>query len=165
MKDEKGLSLRLAEEKDCRLLWEWRNEEESRKSAFDSDLVPFDDHKTWFIRKLNDHHSQIVIILDNSSKEIGQVRFDVDRNNAAEIDVGIDRNERGKGYGAAAIRLACEYAFEKLNIKQILSHIKPDNIASQKIFAKAGFRNVGKNNLKDALAVEMVLHNANQMER
>ncbi|MGH9508910.1 MAG: UDP-2,4-diacetamido-2,4,6-trideoxy-beta-L-altropyranose hydrolase, partial [Terriglobales bacterium] len=48
------LRLRRATEQDCRLLWEWANDPDTRANSFSSELIPWDDHQRWFRAKLSD---------------------------------------------------------------------------------------------------------------
>jgi ribosomal-protein-alanine N-acetyltransferase len=51
--------------------------------------------------------------------------------------------ERGKGYGAEAMRLLPEYVFETQSVRTIVAGTSSLNAASQKGLLKAGFREVG----------------------
>ena len=150
------LSLRPAEEGDCELLWQWRNEENTRKWSFNAKYVPYEEHKNWFLSKLNSANSEVLIILEESKREIGQVRFDMTPDRNAEVDISISARERNKGYGSAALRLACQYAPTKLNIARVIAHTKVKNKASISAFTKAGFVNEGLLDFKGHKAIEMI---------
>ena len=148
------LTLRLAKEEDCRLLWQWRNEENTRKWSFNTEYIPYEEHQKWFLSKLHSVDSLILIVSDGK-KDIGQVRFDVNQDSSAEVNINISAAERRKGYGAEALKLACRQAMRKLNINKIVAHIKNDNEASIKAFTGAGFRNKGLREFKGHRVVEM----------
>jgi len=150
------LSLRPAEEGDCELLWQWRNEENTRRWSFNTDYVPYEEHKNWFFSKLNSADSEILIISDESKREIGQVRFDISPDGSAEVDISISVRERNKGYGSAALGLACQYALRKFNIARVIAHIKEENKASISAFTKARFINKGSLDFKGHKAIEMI---------
>ena len=150
------LSLRPAEERDCELIWQWKNEGNTRKWSFDADYIPYEEHERWFLSKLNSANSEILIVLDESKREIGQVRFDINPDGSAEVDISISVRERNKGYGSAALRLACQYALRKFNIARIVAHIKEGNEASVSAFTKAGFINKGPLDFKGHKAIEMI---------
>lgn len=149
------LTLRPAEEGDCELLWKWRNEENTRKWSFDGAYIPYEEHKNWFLSKLNSADSLILIVSDKSKRDIGQVRFDKSPDGSAEVGISIIDMERDKGYGSSALRLACKYALGKLNITRVIAHIKGGNKASIKAFTKAGFINRGSLEFKGHKAIEM----------
>ena len=150
------LSLRPAEEGDCGLLWEWRNEENTRKWSFNTDYVPYEEHKSWFLSKLNSADSKLLIVSDEREREIGQVRFDISQSKSAEINISIEASKRNEGYGSAALKLACQHALEKFNIAKVVAHIKEGNKASSTAFTKAGFINLGLKNFEEYKAIEMI---------
>ena len=46
---------------------------------------------------------------------------------------------RGRGYATAALRLLAEYAFHRLDMRQLWADIPLSNTASLRLFARAGF--------------------------
>jgi UDP-2,4-diacetamido-2,4,6-trideoxy-beta-L-altropyranose hydrolase len=133
---EERLKLRPANLNDCKIMWEWRNDPETRKVSFNTEPIPFDEHKEWFYKSLKDPSRHIyIIMLEN--KKVGVVRLDVN-NSEAEIHINIAPDSRGMGIGPRAIKRACEKAFE-LGVKRIKATIKPENKASISAFSKAGF--------------------------
>ena len=150
------LRLRAATLEDCRLLWEWRNDPEVRANSFNPDLIRWDEHVDWFRQKLADPNCLIYVVVDEESTPIGQVRFDINYEGSAEVDVSIDVKARNKGYGSAALKLACQCAVQEFSVRKALAHIKEDNKASISAFAKAGFINKGLQDFKGHKAIEMV---------
>jgi len=150
------LSLRPAEEGDCELLWQWRNEENTRRWSFNTDYVPYEEHKNWFLSKLNSADSEVLIVSDKSKRKIGQVRFDISPDGSAEVDISISVKERNKSYGSAALRLACQYALRKFNMAKVVAHIREENKASISAFTKAGFINKRSLDFKGHKAIEMI---------
>ena len=62
------------------------------------------------------------------------------------IPIGIlihDDALRGKGYASDAVETACRYAREVLNLHQLWCNVGSDNAPSRRLFAKAGFAEVG----------------------
>ena len=51
---------------------------------------------------------------------------------------------RGLGYGAEAARLRTRYAFEVLGLRMLISHVFPENEASLRMLARAGYREAGR---------------------
>lgn len=155
------MNLRPAEEKDCRLLWKWRNEKNTRRTSFNSKYIPYEEHKKWFEKKIKSKNSKIFIVQDNHNRKIGMIRFDINSGDKAEINIIIDRNKRGRGYGTKALRLSSEYAFKNLSVRKIIAHIKKENISSLKSFSKAGFINKGFKKIKSFISYEMFLKRNN----
>ena len=50
---------------------------------------------------------------------------------------------RGSGWGSAALKALCEYAFGRLVLRRLVAITSYDNVASRRIAAKAGFRELG----------------------
>lgn len=59
------------------------------------------------------------------------------------IFIGEEKN-RGKGYGAEAIRLVLEYGFRTLNLHNIMLSVHADNAAGIACYKKVGFRDAGR---------------------
>jgi RimJ/RimL family protein N-acetyltransferase len=75
---------------------------------------------------------------------IGDLCFkgcDTDRN--PEIGYGILEAFQGRGYAAEAVGLALQWAFRHPEIKAVEAETDPDNIASQRVLEKCGFRPMG----------------------
>ena len=143
----KILRLRPACECDCQLLWEWANDTQVRDSAFCSASIPWEEHVKWFNNKLSDPNCLIYIAEDQKGTPIGQIRFDID-GEQAEVDVSIGKGKRGLGYGAYLIEQGVRELFQNMVVKAVHAFIKPDNISSIISFEKAGFRHIGTDTIK-----------------
>jgi len=132
------VTLRPAGLEDCRRVWDWRNEQDTREASFNTKYIPFDEHERWFTRKLSDSDMRIFIAVDSQGSEIGYVRFDISEGQA-EISVSIDKKQRGKGYGVPVIKNGSERLLATKSVQRIIAHIKRDNPASVVAFERAGF--------------------------
>lgn len=151
------MKIRKAEKEDMMFLFSLRNETVVRKSAFDTDPVDLRTHRQWFNRKLTGEDT-IILIAENDGDKIGQIRFDIDSKiDTAEVDIAVIQKYRGKGLGTKFLKMACDYAFEKLHMKKIVAYIKFENEISVKSFSKAGFKNCGFANYKGHKCVKMAL--------
>lgn len=62
----------------------------------------------------------------------------------AEVYVTIGEKEYwGKGYGTEAYKLLSRYCFEQKGLNKIYAYYNTDNLASQRIFNKLGWKNEG----------------------
>ena len=154
--DKMAIGLRPADPQDCQRLWDWRNETSTREASLDTSVIPYQDHKTWFMQKMHSQETHILIITDDSKLEVGYVRFDIS-GNEAEISVGIDERARGRGYGSAAIRKASNLLLSTNNLTRITAHIKLDNAQSTGAFLNAGFVSVGTTKLSGTDVYKMIL--------
>ena len=58
----------------------------------------------------------------------------------AELHIFIGEGEmRSKGYGGAAVRLLCDYAFRTLNLRKIHLRVLAGNLAARKVYERTGF--------------------------
>lgn len=151
-----ALNIRLAKEEDCSLLWRWKNEEEARKSAFDSRFISYQEHQRWFLEKLNSANTKIFII-SVKNQPVGQVRLDMHDVQQTVVSISIASQARKKGYGSAALEKVCRYGFEQLQIIRYIANIKRDNSASIKTFKKVGFIESRCKPFKGHQTIEMVL--------
>lgn len=72
---------------------------------------------------------------------ISNVIYGVFRN--AFIGYSIDEKEQGKGYMKQAVKLACGYAFEFMELHRMEASTLVDNIKSQRVLLSCGFKEVG----------------------
>jgi UDP-2,4-diacetamido-2,4,6-trideoxy-beta-L-altropyranose hydrolase len=133
------VTFRHVREEDCRLLWEWANDPETRSVSFSTDPISWEHHVRWFTDKLNNPEHVFFILLSIDDEPIGQVRYTVNGREAL-ISMSISPKFRGWGYGSQGIRITVEEFFEHKDIDVIRAHIKPENLKSVKAFTGAGFR-------------------------
>jgi RimJ/RimL family protein N-acetyltransferase len=149
------LTIRPAQDQDCRLLWQWANDPDTRTSAFQSDPISWDEHVAWFRRKIHDPNCHLYILGDQRDEPIGQVRFDVQEDRNAIVDITIAPGQRGRGYGPEALRLACRTLFRVTSAREAIAYIKPENAPSIRAFENAGFSHQGTTRIKGQEAVCM----------
>ena len=120
-------------------LFNWRNHSDVRKNSFNSDLISWDEHEKWFKSKLQDTESVIYIAYYEKTK-VGSIRFE-DKGDAIKVSIMLNPDFLGKGLGSEVIRLGKDrFINEKRPCKPIIAEVKKDNIASIKVFQKAGFK-------------------------
>lgn len=67
------------------------------------------------------------------------------RHRTAEFGIAIgEADARGKGYGTEATRLMLDYAFTALGLNNVMLHVYGYNLAGQRAYQKAGFREFGR---------------------
>ena len=82
-----------------------------------------------------------------SWRPIGTVSlFRIDyRNSRSDFGILIgDPGARGRGYGTEATRLALDYAFTALGLRSVGLTVAEWNVAGQRAYARAGFREFGR---------------------
>ena len=149
------LDLRPANEDDCHLLWIWRNDPDVRTASFTSTAIQWEEHVIWLRQNIKDTDCLIFLVINRQGCPIGQVRFDKETSDSAEVTVSIDARERYKGYGSSALEHACKYVAQEHGIDRVVAHIKEWNKASIDAFSRAGFTELGLVDFKGQKAIEM----------
>lgn len=153
---DQPLRLRPVRQEDCKLLWEWTNDPEVRSASFSSDPIPWEEHIQWFANKLHDSNCYIFIGLDNEDRAIGQVRFERQDGNEAEISISLDKVKRRSGYGSRFIDIAVNELFRHTSISSVYALIKPNNDISIRAFEKANFKKKCTPNVRGNVALPYV---------
>jgi len=130
------VAIRAATLEDVRQMWEWRNDPGARAVSFTTREIPFEEHRAWFTRAVADARLRLFVILADG-RAVGYVRFAVE-GDGAEISVGVDARDRGRGYGTAAIAIASDLMLAG-PVRSIVAHVKTDNPGSRGAFERAGF--------------------------
>lgn len=143
-----GTTLKLIglDENLCHLSFAWINDPMLRDSIGSKYPVNLKEHILWFENICLDVDNKTFGIQLNCGETIGMIGIkNIDYlNQYAEIFIYLGNSKhRGKGYGTEAINLMCTYYFDTLNLHKINSFVFDYNIASQKMFLKAGFEQEG----------------------
>lgn len=138
-KINRKIRFRKANESDMMLYFDWTNDASVRENSYQSEPISLENHKNWFLNKINDANCLMAIFENHIGATIGQVRIQKQERNTAVIGISNDANHRGKGYAATMIQMASD-AFLNINPEITISaFIKTENKASEKAFAKAGY--------------------------
>ncbi len=140
MLEGKSVNLRVVEKEDLSLLAEWSNNSEylgefiwlpqQSKAEWEKrydNLAP--DTKWFFIEK-------------KDGTKIGTL-FHFPRGELLEIGYALIPSERSKGYGTEAVKVMVDYLFLSKNIVRVQAITDVDNVASQSVLKKAGFKKEG----------------------
>jgi RimJ/RimL family protein N-acetyltransferase len=104
--------------------------------------------EAWYTRVTTEGDSVTFLIRERlSSVPIGTTglhRIDF-RNRAATFGIMIgEQSARGQGYGTEAARLMLDYAFNAVGLHSVSLTVAEYNIAGQRAYRKAGFRECGR---------------------
>lgn len=89
-------------------------------------------------------------IIENNEKQIvGTIDLFKYSEKESRVGVGvlIDNPFRKKGFAKESLQLVIRYCFTELNVKTIFCNIQPKNEASIKLFTKAGFKKILRENI------------------
>jgi RimJ/RimL family protein N-acetyltransferase len=104
-----------------------------------------DDAKSWYGRaRSNDE--VVYFAVSHRGGLVGQIMLhDIDlAEHAALVGYHVfSEADRGLGIGTAALSLLCDYAFREMKLSRLVAITGVENIASQRIAEKCGFRNIG----------------------
>ncbi len=138
--NEKTLRLRNVIQEDCELLWEWANDSTVRTASFSSNSILWEDHLKWFSNKLNSSNCYHFIAVNKLDQPIGQIRFDIDEELQSVVSISLASKQRGQGYGKLMLQMAIAELFQHVAVNHIQALIKPDNVASIRLFESVGFK-------------------------
>lgn len=142
MSEVKGLDiyLRNAEPIDCDKVFNWRNHPSIRRFSLDPNELDYASHKQWFHQVLRDE-SHILLIAVQDGEDVGVIRFDLDaEKECTNLNIYVRPDKQNQGIGtkmmeAGEIWLRRNKPF----IKKIIATVSRKNLASLKLFQKAGF--------------------------
>ncbi len=121
------------------MLWEWRNDPDTRRQSISTEEVSWENHVKWFAATLVNPDRKLYVVED-VTVPVGTVRFDRDEATGRwEISWTVAPSARGQGIGGRLVAEAV--AMFKSPLKAV---IKPSNVASAKIAERAGFRKTGE---------------------
>ena len=134
---------------DCLRIFEIANDEEVRKSSFNSDKIPLEDHKKWFENILNDDSVKFYV-LEYDSDLIGQLRLYFDEKYPV-ISISLNKKYRGLGLSKVLLTKGLELVDGK-----VVAYIKKDNSRSISFFKSMGFNKEGEVVIKDCNAFKFI---------
>ena len=131
------LTIRKAKINDLLKTFEWANEKEViTNSIVRSKKVTIKEHSTWFKKYITSASSTIFIGCLNN-EQIGLVRIDLKKKELF-ISYLIDKKKRNKGFGYRMLnKIITKYENKK---KVFKARVKQDNLASNSIFIRLGFK-------------------------
>lgn len=130
--------LRRATEEDMDLLYQWANDPVVRAHSFSVSEINYEEHQKWFCELLEDPlRRQYIYVYDGD--DIGQIRLTI-VGDKAEIGYSIRKDKRCMGHGKRILKLLAEQVkMDNPEVKRLIAKVKPQNIASQKVFLGMGF--------------------------
>ena len=133
------LVVRKVNVEDSKIIFDWRNDDLTRKMFRNSEVVEYEGHCKWFAATLKNANRCLLMCELKEGEPISVVRFDVE-GQSAELSINLSPLERGKGLAPKCLALAKDY-FEKQypSVTKLIAEIKTLNIASRKSFEKVGF--------------------------
>jgi len=135
-KVDKLFTYRQIKQEDEGIILEWSNDPVSRSNSFMPNPIAVSEHKAWFKTKLHNPKTFYLIAEFNQIK-VAFVRFDI-KENETVIGINVAPHFRRKGFASTIVR-ECSNIFKTMFNKRIFAYVKNENLASKKVFEKAGF--------------------------
>lgn len=139
-------------DKHCKLIMDWRNNEVSMKMSFNSEIKKWDSFKKIFYEKYFENYIKPTFCYLNNIPICFIGFIDLDKNYNVDIGINMNPDYRGKKLGKKILEKTIE--FVKINYpltNKIIAEIKVENIPSRKIFEQVGFNFIEKKNIKKSL--------------
>lgn len=140
------VQLRRARTDDASAVWKWNDDPTARAVSLSPEPIPWPTHEAWFAARLADPACRLWIV-QAAGQPCGIVRIDRgDRQGV--VSIALAPEARGQGIGAEALAIACQRYFGETGDAAIEALILPENEASQRVFARAGFQPEGERELR-----------------
>jgi UDP-2,4-diacetamido-2,4,6-trideoxy-beta-L-altropyranose hydrolase len=127
--------------KDSAQLLSWRNDPEIYRYLFNAAPIAATVHEQWLAKATVDP-SVLFLIANYDGRDAGTIRFDFsDSFSVAEVGIYLAPEWHGKGLGSSLLAEAEEVAKTQfVGLKRIVAKVLPDNLASEKMFARTGYQ-------------------------
>ena len=127
------ISLRKATIDDLEILYEWRNDLQTREASRMTDRVSWEKHESWLRASLKDPNRKLYIAEENSVP-VGTLRADLS-DGIHELSWTVSPKVRGRGIGKRMVFLLAQKIKGPLK-----AEIRKGNAASIQIAEKSGMR-------------------------
>jgi len=133
----------------ARLVWQWANDPVARQNSFTTEPIPWEAHCAWWEGAFASPHIRMWMLLERG-RPVAQIRYEraavgAERAavGAAEVSVSVASSDRGRGIGTRALRMTAPLAVRELGVSELVAWVKVGNLASVRIFEKAGYARAG----------------------
>lgn len=138
---------RRAVAQDAGNVWSWRNDLFARAASGTTDVIAWTDHCQWFASALADPTRAMYIVEMCGEAEtlpIGVVRIEPSETEMRRVSISIDPLCRGMGMGGATLAAGLRSFEAEFGIQPMSAEIRPENIASRRIFEALGFHRLAR---------------------
>jgi ribosomal protein S18 acetylase RimI-like enzyme len=130
-------TIRLAELKDSKRIWEIRNHPLMRKLSGNQEEISPEKHISWFENKYFGGADNLCFVLESQGKVAGYCRFDSDQAGNYVISIALAYGYQGNGLGHSLL----SGSLNKLKTgKEVIAIVKKENESSLKLFKKNNFK-------------------------
>lgn len=119
------------------IYYNWVNDPEVRRSAFENRPVAWADHDMWYDSRLAMAETRMWALVTGTGLPIGQIRLEPGPG-GHKIDYSIDAVARGHGLGAVLLQLMIKECRELSFVAAVRGEVKSSNLASLRAFRRTG---------------------------
>ena len=128
------------DEKDCKDMWEWRNDPYTRKMSKSPRPISWETHKKWFEKTLLNKNSAVFIGRLTDGDKIGMCRFETNViKKEINVSINLKKDYRGKKLSKVLLKTAIRH-FKNKKKFCLTATIKKKNISSIICFSYCGFK-------------------------
>lgn len=136
--DAVALSVRRAKADDAKLLWEWANDPVVRSASVAQEQIPWEAHLRWLDERLRSPTTWF-FVGELNGRPVGQVRFDLRSDGAAEIGLSVAAQHRHRSIGAHLLARATAAVLDVARLDHVIGLVRPENMPSARAFEAARF--------------------------
>lgn len=133
-----GVTLRRATVDDANRLMEWRNDPDAVRFSVSGTWIEKEEHERWLRAHLEDPATRLWIA-EEAGQAVGQVRVETE-GAVGVVSIAVAPGHRGRGLGSAILRAMLSEMGRDRTIQTLKATVHPDNVASLRVFERAGFR-------------------------
>ncbi len=135
-----AMTLRAAGPADCDAVWQWRNDERTRRHVSDPAPIALDSHRQWFAGVIGGERPVDLLIGEIGGKPAGVLRFD-HQGAVATISIYLVPGRANRGEGQLLLRAGREWiASHRPGTEIVEALVLAQNEASHRAFRAAGFQ-------------------------
>jgi RimJ/RimL family protein N-acetyltransferase len=139
--NEGEMRLRRAVIEDCDRIFRWRNHPSVRRFSGNRSKIDPESHQQWFRRILRSRNRALLVAV-KQGEDVGVIRFDLDPDfRSATMSIYVNPRKHHLGIGTEMMK-AGEAWLRRWNpsANKIVATVSRDNVASLKLFGRAGFK-------------------------
>ena len=130
-----SILIRKANSSDLTFFFELKTEKQSKINSLKSNKITTRSHKSWFLKKIKNKKSILLVAIKNKKNKIGIIRYDINEY-FSEVSIIIDSSFRGQGLGIKFLKKS-ENFLKRGTI--IISKVKKTNKISLAVFKKNAY--------------------------
>ena len=150
--DNISLTIHAMTREDAKLLFQWRNDIETRKNSTTTEAILWETHMAWVEKVLSGGFpGRAVYLIEEGGKSVGMIRSDERPDGYVEVSYSIAPEMRGKGLGK---RMVLQFVREKLSGRNLAARIRKNtNPASEALARTLGLSPYSEESIEDGTTI------------